>query len=153
MIPIHVFTLYTVTIRSSGNIWINKSYEKEICLLINQNNSVIAVQWQSSARHLKFTCTLHALQYANIAPLSLAHIKSIWVAHSGWKRPFDFVSLRLFRWSCGISGFPPWSAGDLISLREYPAECGRLNMYGGTHVDNQGAFVFLFVCPGRSVRH
>ena len=31
-----------------------------------------------------FTCTLHTLQYANIAPLSLAHIKSIWVTHTGW---------------------------------------------------------------------
>jgi len=31
-----------------------------------------------------FTCTLHTLQYANIGPLSLAHTKSIRIAHSGW---------------------------------------------------------------------
>ena len=157
-----------------------------------------------------FTCTLHTLQYANIAPLSLAHIKSIRVTHSGWyfaayflffaelahgesdarfailssfqsnepldlqitrgkqpvkfdlkrqdqtrlftetmckkyvvitlqaqacyrKRPtrinLDLFSLR-FRWNCGRSGFPRGSAGDLMWLRESPAECGRLNMDG-----------------------
>jgi len=49
------------------------------------------------------------------------------------KRPvrikLNFFSLR-FRWTCGISGFPRGSAGDLMWLREFPAECGRLNMDG-----------------------
>ena len=44
-------------------------------------------EWQTTSyfpSNDTFKCTLHTLQYANIAPLSLAHIKSIWVAHSGW---------------------------------------------------------------------